>query len=480
MRSALRFKRKRNRSLCSSSLYPKPEHPPPAFKIAIACAKLKTELVDIESSILRVGIVGSGIAGLTAAYLLERDGHDVTLFERQDALGMSAHGLDMTLRDASNEVAVKGDIPSRMFNDLLWPNLAALYREIGVEVEEVNPTQSLSDSTGKTYLIFSKSYRPQLDASLIFNSRSRKILTGVQKLFAAAKTDLKNGNFADQTFEEYLQAGGYSDELKFGYLYPTLSSTVCTCSYAALAHYPALLIFNALDRLSGESPLLKTVHGTRDVVNRLSKSISELSLSTNVQNVTCQDSEVAVSLQNLGRNSEQTFDHLVVATQANQALHLVDTLSAEERQMLECFKYEDIPVVVHTDPSLMPMERRRWTTFNMISDDKHAAMCSVWMIQFHKDWQTNVDLFQSIGPLRSPAEESIQAVAKLQRPVVNDRSKSGWRLLKELNGQKRRNLWFCGSYASKGIPLLESGVQSAMEVCRHINEAATQGETYCI
>ena len=82
---------------------------------------------------LKVGIVGSGVAGLTAAYRLNKAGHQVTLFERQASLGMAAHEL----RDDARQI--RGDVPSRMFNDCLWPNLFQLYSELGVEVEEVNP-----------------------------------------------------------------------------------------------------------------------------------------------------------------------------------------------------------------------------------------------------------------------------------------------------------------------------------------------------
>lgn len=444
------------------SLYTAPADPPPAFENAQACAKLNTEQIEIESSILKVGIVGSGIAGLTAAYLLNRDGHDVTLFERQRSLGMAAHSLNLPQIDGQTTEA--GDVPSRMFNDLLWPKLTALYREIGVAVEEVNPTQSLTDSAGKTYLSFSKAYRPNIDASLVFDSRSRKILAGLKKLFAAAENDLRNGNMDGQTFEEYLRVGGYTNELKFGYLYPTLSSTVCTCSYSALSDYPALLIFKALQQLTGESPLQKTVHGTSDVVSRLSKSISKICLSTTVQKIVREGANVDVFVECNGQLSEQRFDHLIVATQANQALQFVDVLSDEERRMLQSFQYENIPVIVHTDDSLMPTDRRRWATFNMVCSGESSAMCSVWMNQFHANWKTDVDMFQSIGPLQMPAEESVLGVANLQRPIVNKSSQVGWSLLSEFNAQSNRRLWFCGSYASEGVPLLESGVASAMGI----------------
>lgn len=381
---------------------------------------------------------------------------------------MAAHG--MSLPGGGHE-AESGDVPSRMFNELLWPNLTGLYREIGVAVEEVNPTQSLTDSTGKTYLRFSKAYRPNIDASLVFDSRSRKILAGLRQLFAAAENDLKNGTMAGQTLEEYLRSGGYSAELKFGYLYPTLSSTVCTCSYSALADYPALLIFKSLQQLTGESPLQKTVHGTVDVVKRLSKSISKVSLSTTVEKIVREGAYVDITVEQNGQRSEHRFEHLIVATQANQALKIIDTLVDEERQMLQSFQYENIPVFVHTDCSLMPSERRRWATFNMISSEESAAMCSVWMNQFHANWETDVDVFQTIGPTRMPKEELVLGVANLQRPVVNEGSQSGWNMLARLNAQNERSLWFCGSYASEGIPLLESGVASAVSILNNLEAA---------
>ena len=163
-------------------------------------------------------------------------------------------------------------------------------------------------------------------------------------------------------------------------------------------------------------------------------------------------------------SGEHLFDRVIVATQANHAAQLCPELSKETQTIFNSFDYEDVDVVVHTDLSLMPNEPNQWGVFNFLSSVE-GSMCTVWLNKFHCQWPASVSpLFQTIKPIMEIDPEKIVSRTRLQRPVVNNKSWTLWQSVERLNKQSQR-LKFCGSYAVAGIPLLESAVVSAMQVC---------------
>lgn len=420
---------------------------------------------------MRFGIIGSGIAGLTAAWALDRSGHDVDLFECGSSLGMAAQTVDLNLDD---KVRV-GDVPSRMFNRLQWPNLCLLYDLLGVDTVPVEPSQTFSHLHGPVYLRLKNAYRAKLDRNFLLDRTVRKILKTAAELKSAGVRDLAAGLPSDLTLGSYLSNSGVSRDFISDFLYPTLSSTVCTCSYASLDAYPASIILQALRELTADGEtLLKTTRGTRDVVNRLVSGNLATRLNTRVHQIDAPPTgpvDLKLQLPD-GRMQTETFDHVVVSTQANHARDLLNERSAEDREILAMFDYESIPVVVHLDSRLMPPRRGHWGTFNMISerDPQPAAMCTVLMNQFHSDWQMpSPAVFQTINPILEPDSGKVIQAAVLQRPLVNRHSQVAWERLSAAMLRPGRRIWFCGSYAVAGVPLLETGVVSAVNVLQALD-----------
>lgn len=432
---------------------------------------------------MQIGVVGSGIAGLVASRLLTDLGHNVTLFEKRHAVGIDAHSVDIPFpRPApptdSGVSSVRADVPSRMFNERLWPGLWRLYQKIGVTPRTVDSSQSFGCWQSPTSLTLPQANRPSMGPRGVLSARNRQVLKEAKRLQDSGKQDLENGIDTATTFGQYLKDGGYSQDFIRGFLYPTLSSTVFTCSFQSLDQYPAVRVLETLWQLTMEQAgLFRSGNGTRDVARRLLNSAAnneplfDLRLSCSVESVQHSQSNVTVtrSASDGQQDSSQTFDHVVVATQANHAIRLVPGLSATTRATLESFKYENVPVSVHTDERLMPPKRRDWSTFNMLTtEDNSQAMCTVWLNRFHDDWELEHPVFQTINGFVEPDQKKTIRKAVMQRPVVNTRSIEALQQLAALHNDPARRIWFCGSYAAAGTPLLESGVQSAEAVVERI------------
>ena len=404
------------------------------------------------------------MAGLSAAFFLGKHGHHVSLFERQPELGMGSHAVQFSVGGSS----VSGDVPSRMFNDQLWPELSKLYQEADIKTENVEPTQSLSDHLRRTYLKFAEGFRPTISSVVFSGNKARHILKSLREFRKQAIQDLESSSTTLQLeFDEYLRKRQIDKTTIKQHLYPTLASTVCTCSYAALNRYPAGILLAALRDLTSAAPLMKTRHGTSDVVRRLSQHAFDIRCSTSAVDIARSQNGVSVVTRNAGETTRETFEHVIIATQANHAIELVDDLRPDESETLKQFEYENVEVSIHTDPSFMPKERSSWATFNMVNSPQlDSAMCTVWMNQFHSNWKPARPVFQTIMPIEKPRHE-IQRIT-LQRPVVTSRSFDAWNRLKMINSENDRRIWFCGSYAHEGIPLLESAVASSKNVAKKI------------
>ena len=416
---------------------------------------------------MKIAVLGSGIAGLTAAYRLTRQADlRVTLLEKHDRIGMDAHRLEV---DHGGQI-LRVDVPSRMFNAAQWPELVRLYDQLELPYQPVDPTQSFSsfvggsDCAADTYLKLQIALRPAQALRQLLSAKPRKLLAEATRLTEQGGTDLDAGIDASVTLDQYLTEQDYSAAFRHEFLYPTLSSTVCTCSYASLDQYPAWIVLTALRQMTGDRDLMRTSFGTQDVVSRLASDLKDVRTRASVEAIVSHGDQVQLTVNG---GATEAFDHVIVATQANTALSFLPEIEAGDREVLESIEYEDVPVVVHGDSRLMPAKKSDWCTFNMGISSSQSAMCTVWLNRFY-DWDTGEHVFQTISPLLSPERSRVLSEIKLQRPVVNARSVRALESLQRLHQQPGRRIWYCGSWASPGIPLLETGVVSADRVAEAI------------
>ena len=233
--------------------------------------------------------------------------------------------------------------------------------------------------------------------------------------------------------------------------------------------YPARTILEYLTRGLTFGGVRRVVMGTREVVKRLTEPLAEVRCGMEVGGIR----PVPDGVEIMWRGGTQRFDHVVMATQANQAASMLDPAFRLERDALELFAYEESSVAVHTDPRLAPRDRRRWAPVNLVvSPDHDKPMATIWMNRVQPALRGLSPVFQTWNPIIEPRPETLCTQARFQRPVVNAASLVGAREVERMHLQAGRRLWFCGSYLGPGIPLLESATSTAARVAEAIEAGA--------
>ncbi len=412
-----------------------------------------------------IAVVGSGIGGLAASWYLGLE-HQVTLFEKQAQIGMAAHGLEWG--------GARVDVPLRVLYRGYYPTLTALYAAANIEITAADYSASFSEIGGPSYFRYrnwrlgSRLSIPMLQGGQPWGPRARRIVLDLMRIYRRAGRDSRRLRGQAVSLDRYLQEQNYSREFVEDFLLPTFAA-IGTCSTESVRRYPARVVIDYLRKgvlLEGVS---RTVRGADFVVQRLSSLCEQLVTSTSITQIEdCGDKLRICDEQ--GQTRE--FDHVVIATQGNQAQHLVGQVDSAAAQALSRFHYEPSEVVVHTDTRLMPSLTRNWSPVNFFRDPRESRpMATIWLNAVLPISRQAPAAFQTWNPLIAPHEDRILSQARFERPVVDLQSERGVAELDALHQQPGRRLWFCGSYAQPGVPLLESAARSAQRIARRIDQA---------
>ncbi|MDR6982185.1 putative NAD/FAD-binding protein [Rheinheimera pacifica] len=425
-----------------------------------------------------IAVIGSGMAGLTAAYRARCAGHSVTVFETHNNHGMDAHSLNV------NNGLV--DVPLRVMSPESWPSLLALAKEVGVSTFNVRTHTSCSWTNRHTW--FRSGEVPLLRWPFIgswryLNRRALRMGLGIWQLRRLTRqleyhindatlndatlndTMLKNATLAD-----ILQQHSFDSLFWRGLVLPILT-TICTCEEQHLLNWPAVQLLSLLNGILHSSQLCRLEGGTSALVQALAKDLPLHSGSPVVQVKT---GEQGVKVYNQ-RGDGGVFDRVIVATQANQLSFLDDAQFGAERDMLQNIHFDSGELWVHQDSRFMPLKQQDWTALNFQLDKTlKKPMFTVWVNKVEPTLSSCAPVFQTWNPLFEPKPDTVLARIPLQRAVVTPGTAKVHKALKQWHHQSGRQVFFCGSWAYEGVPLLESAVQSANAVVDIINQAVLQ------
>lgn len=399
----------------------------------------------------RIAVIGSGVSGLSAAWLLSQS-HDVVLYEADNRLGGHANTI---------EVPGTGPVDTGfiVYNDRNYPNFTAMLEHLAVDSISTEMSFAASLDRG-TFEYCGEGLAGMLGQRRnVFRPRFWSMLRDLLRFYREAPEVLDRPDMHGLTLDEYLQSKGYSQSFVENHLLP-MGAAIWSTTAGDIRSYPLLAFVRFFEShnllLLGQRPLWRTVTGgSRAYVEALkAQFLGEIRLSTPVSNILRDPNGVTVRD---AKGNTDRFDQVLVATHADQALGMLDQPSELEQNLLGAFEYTRNLAVLHADPAFMPRRRRVWCCWNYISNDDVTGgpLCvSYWMNKLQSFGGR--DLFVTLNPPSDPREE----IARFDytHPLFDSKAIAAQENLWRIQGENRT--WFAGAHFGRGFH--EDGLQSGL------------------
>jgi uncharacterized protein len=409
---------------------------------------------------MKIAIIGSGISGLTTAYLLSAE-HEVVVFEAADYVGGHTNTEDVSL-DGKTYAVNTGFI---VFNEKTYPNFIRLMKRLGVVWQP--SIMSFSVTCEKTGIEFS----PSTLGSLFVQRRNLvrpsfyRMLWDVYR-FKRDSEELLQADDYRLTLNDYLAHKGYSQSFIDHFIIP-MGEAIWSAEPAQFERFPARH-FAQFFKNHGflnvrDQPRWLTIRGgSKRYVEPITRPFKHnVRLNCPVTALTRRPDRVEVTAGGAG---PERFDAAVVAAHSDQALRLLADPSEAERSVLGAIRYQENNTVLHTDASVLPRNKAAWASWNYhIPRTDLGRVAVTYDMNLLQSLQAPVELCVSLN-----LEARLDPAKVIRRfvyhhPVYCPESLSARRRLAEINGVNRT--YYAGAYWGYGFH--EDGVNSALEVCRH-------------
>ncbi|MGW1317461.1 NAD(P)/FAD-dependent oxidoreductase [Streptomyces sp. NPDC002426] len=407
----------------------------------------------------RTAVVGSGVAGLTAAHVLGK-AHDVTLLEADERVGGHAHTHDLSASDGRTHRVDSGFI---VHNRRTYPHLLRLFDELEVDTQESEMSMSVRcEGCGLEYAGARGAAGLFARPGSVLRGPYLRMLTEVPRFHRAARAllALPEGT-AEMTLGEFAARGRFSPYFSAHFLTPMVSA-VWSCDPVTALRYPARYLFRFLEHHGmltiGDSPVWRTVTGgSRAYVDRVVKQVHSVRTGTPVRAVRRHSSGVEVVTED---GTTRDYDAVVVATHPDQALRLLADPTDEERRTLGAFRYSRNPTLLHTDTTLLPRSRGAAASWNYLMPSCAADADRV-TVSYDMNRLQRLDAPErfvvTLNGADRVAPDSVRARMVYEHPVFTPESVAAQARLPALSGPVTA---FAGAYHGWGFH--EDGCRSGV------------------
>ncbi|WP_246792896.1 NAD(P)/FAD-dependent oxidoreductase [Burkholderia perseverans] len=410
----------------------------------------------------RIAVVGAGIAGLAAAYLLARR-HRVTLFEANGKLGGHTHTVDIELDGQRHPV----DTGFLVFNERTYPNLIALLDELGVGTHDTDMSFSVSIGDGRLEWAGTNLATVFAQRRNLFSPPFIAMLRDIARFNRTADANLARAKRGGLTVGELLSAGGYGVPFRDHYLLP-MAAAIWSSAVNDILRFPAetflrFCLNHALLQVNGR-PKWKTVAGGgREYVARIAVMLDDVRARSPVRAVRRDHDGVVVHTDAVG---PERFDQLVLACHAPTSLRLLQDASDAERTVLGAVRYQRNVALLHTDAALLPRRRRVWSAWNYLgrAGAAHEArpVCVSYLINRLQPLPFDTPVVVTLNPIDDPEPGRVLGCYEYEHPLLDRAAVDAQQRLPDLQG--RRRTWFAGAWTGYGFH--EDGLRSALRVAQ--------------
>ena len=384
---------------------------------------------DQISASQKIGIVGSGISGLSAAWLLSKH-HNVTIFEKDDRIGGHSNTVDL------NGLGV--DTGFIVYNVKNYPNLIALFDHLRVTTQATVMSFGVSVDQGRFEYSGGDLLSLFAQKSNLLRPRFWKMIKDILRFYREAPQALKIDAYSEITLGEYLSQHGYSEPFQRDHLLP-MGAAIWSTPVNTMLDYPLVAFLRFCDNHGllqiSDRPEWRTVNGgSREYVKSLTKDFRHKIQTNRVVAQVWSDASNAYIKDRSGDVSR--FDHVVMASHADQSLKMLKSPSADETELLGTFAYQANKAILHTDPSLMPKNKGAWSSWNYLSarENGQDSVCVTYWMNKLQNLNADTNYFVTLNPSQLPKEDTILRSFIYHHPVFDHYAIASQKRLWDLQG----------------------------------------------
>jgi predicted NAD/FAD-binding protein len=407
---------------------------------------------------MKIAVIGSGISGMAASWLLNKE-FEIDLYEKNNYIGGHSNTVDINYN--GNKISV--DTGFIVFNHQTYPNLKALFELLKVPTKPSNMSFSASINQGQIEYCGENLSSVFCQKKNIFNLKFLLMIKDILKFNKHANKILSS--HYNPTLEEFLnklKLGKYFQEF---YLLP-MAAAIWSCPLDIIKNYPAksLIRFFLNHGLltTNQQPQWHTVEGgSREYVKLLCQDFKD-KITKN-----CEIKKIKKLANGKLEISGKIYDKVIIACHSNQALELIDEFDDKIKNLLHKIKYQKNIATLHCDENLMPKNKKAWASWNYLRDSKsqerQGLALSYWMNNL-QGIDKNYPLFVSLNVDDKIAQEKVFAKFEYEHPIFNQEAIDAQMEFEKIQGLE--NLYFCGAYLRYGFH--EDGLLSAINVAKKL------------
>jgi len=409
---------------------------------------------------MKIAIIGSGISGLTAGYLLNKK-HEITIFEKNNYIGGHTHTHDLNINNINYAV----DSGFICYNENTYPNFIKLLKILDVKSQKT--TMGFSVKSLKKDLEYSGNSLSALFSQKknILNLPFLWMLKDIISFNKKAKQDLPNIS-AEKTLGKYLEDNNYSKNFINHYIIP-MGAAIWSTKASSMLDMSALFFIRFFDnhgllQIKNRPNWWVIKGGSKEYVKKLiNKFEDKINLSSPVSKITRKNKKIEITL-NTNDDSVHTFDAVVIASHSDQALNLLSDATYLEQEILGALPYQKNEALLHTDSTILPKNKLAWASWNYNldqgSESPVALTYNMNILQSINSEETFCVTLNSDG-LINP--EKVIKKINYDHPLFTVEGVKAQKRKHEISGVN--NTYYCGAYWRNGFH--EDGVVSALDVC---------------
>ena len=413
---------------------------------------------------MKIAVVGSGISGLSSAWLMSKK-HEVSIFEKNNYLG--GHSNTQTIITNYERKKINVDTGFIVFNDLNYPNLKSFFKLLKVDTYESNMSFSVSMFNKKFEYGGENINSLFAQRKNIFRLEFWIMLRDLVKFYNHASKDINS--YPDITIGDYLRLKGYSKAFIYKHLYP-MAASIWSSNIDEVENFPfpAFIKFfknHGLLNLKARPKWRTVLNGSRSYINKiLENSKFNVHKSEVVMSVSRGDKKVYLQTN----KKKYIFDQIVLASHPDESLNLLKDPTKSEKLLLSKIKYQKNTVWLHSDNKFMPKNRKVWSSWNYLDFDRNSKqeLCVTYWMNNLQNLSTKDQIFVSLNLPEPPDKQKIFKKIIYTHPLYVKDTIIAQDGLSKIQGHN--NTWYCGAYLGMGFH--EDGIKSGLSIAEKITD----------